>query len=120
MELTTAGRQRDRPDRRRRRRRVRHIVKLSAMGPATRLNPLAWHMEIEAHLSRLPVASTALRPSAFADILISGREVKSSAGSWTGAAADGRVNFIDTRDIAEAARVACSRTFGPNRNAPTI
>ena len=27
---------------------VRHIVKLSALGPATRLNPFAWHMQIEA------------------------------------------------------------------------
>jgi NAD(P)H dehydrogenase (quinone) len=86
--------------------RVSHIVKLSAMGPATRLNPLAWHMEIEAHLSRQPVASTALRPSAFADILIRRAGGQVSAGSWTGAAGEGHVNFIDTRDIAKAARVA--------------
>jgi NAD(P)H dehydrogenase (quinone) len=85
---------------------VSHIVKLSAMGPASRLNPLAWHMEIEAHLSRQPVASTALRPSAFADILIRRAGGQVSAGSWTGAAGEGRVNFIDTRDIAKAARVA--------------
>jgi NAD(P)H dehydrogenase (quinone) len=38
---------------------VRHIVKLSALGPASRLNPFAWHMQIEAHLARQPVASTA-------------------------------------------------------------
>ncbi len=48
---------------------VRHIVKLSALGPASRLNPLAWHMQIEAHLAQQAVASTVLRPSAFVDIL---------------------------------------------------
>ena len=92
---------------------VRHIVKLSAMGPATRLNPLAWHMEIEAHLARQPVASTALRPSAFADILIRRAGGQVSAGSWTGAAGEGRVNFIDTRDIAKAARVALLEDVRP-------
>jgi NAD(P)H dehydrogenase (quinone) len=90
---------------------VRHIVKLSAMGPATRLNPVAWHMQIEAHLAALPVASTVLRPSAFADILRrAGSQI--AAGCWAGAAAEGRVNFIDTRDIADVARVALMEEFG--------
>ena len=92
---------------------VSHIVKLSAMGPATRLNPLAWHMQIEAHLSRQPVASTVLRPSAFADILVRRAGGQVSAGSWTGAAGEGRANFIDTRDIARAARVALLEDFRP-------
>jgi NAD(P)H dehydrogenase (quinone) len=85
---------------------VSHIVKLSAMGPATRLNPMAWHMEIEAHLARQPVASTVLRPSAFADILSRRAGSQVASGSWTGAAGDGRVNFIDTSDIAKVARIA--------------
>jgi NAD(P)H dehydrogenase (quinone) len=89
---------------------VRHIVKLSAMGPATRLNPFAWHMEVEAHLAQQPVASTVLRPSAFADIFRrAGGQI--AAGSWAGAAGNGRVNFIDTRDVAEAARVALMEDF---------
>ena len=84
---------------------VRHIVKLSAMGPATHLNPFAWHMKIEAHLARQPVASTALRPTTFADVLKrAGAPV--AAGNWAGAAGHGAVNFIDTRDVAEAARIA--------------
>jgi uncharacterized protein YbjT (DUF2867 family) len=91
---------------------VRHIVKLSALGPASRLNPFAWHMQIEAHLARQPVASTVLRPSAFADIL------KRSAGqiatgAWAGAAGEGRMNFIDTRDVADVARVALLEKFSP-------
>src|ERR1700722_8365615 len=85
---------------------VSHVVKLSAMGPATRLNPLAWHMQIEAHLSRQPVASTALRPSAFADILIrrAGRQV--STGSWTGAAGEGRATFSTPANTAKAGGAA--------------
>ena len=62
---------------------VRHIVKLSAMGPASRLNPFAWHMQIEAHLAQQPVASTVLRPSAFTDILKrAGGQI--AAGFWAG------------------------------------
>jgi uncharacterized protein YbjT (DUF2867 family) len=84
---------------------VRHIVKLSVMGPATQLNPFAWHMRIEAHLARQPVASTALRPTTFADVLKrAGAPV--AAGNWAGAAGNRAVNFIDTRDVAEAARIA--------------
>lgn len=91
---------------------VRQIVKLSALGPASRLNPFAWHTQIEAHLAQQPVASTVLRPSAFVDILKrAGGQV--AADSWAGAAGKGRVNFIDTRDIADAARVALLEEFNP-------
>jgi len=84
---------------------VGHIVKLSVMGPSTPLNPFAWHMRIEAHLAAQPVASTLLRPTTFTDVLKrAGAQV--AIGSWAGAAGNGSVNFIDTRDIAEVARVA--------------
>ena len=84
---------------------VRHIVKLSVMGPATQLNPFAWHMLIEAHLAAQPVASTVLRPTTFVDVLKrAGPQV--ARGIWAGTAGQGSVNFIDTRDVAEAARVA--------------
>ncbi|RKU00166.1 NAD(P)-dependent oxidoreductase [Burkholderia sp. Nafp2/4-1b] len=82
---------------------VRHIVKLSSFGPPTRLNPMAWHMQIEAHLARQAVASTTLRPSTFMDVLKRSAAAIAS-DSWAGAAGNGRVNFIDTRDVA---RVAC-------------
>lgn len=84
---------------------VRHIVKLSAMGPPTQLNPFAWHMQIEAYLARSSIAATVLRPSAFVDMLKrSGAQV--AAGVWAGAAGRGRVNFVDTRDVAKVARIA--------------
>ncbi|GKQ52049.1 NmrA family NAD(P)-binding protein [Bradyrhizobium sp. Ce-3] len=91
---------------------VRHIVKLSALGPASRLNPFAWHMQIEAHLAQQPVASTVLRPSAYVDILKRSAD-QIAAGSWAGAAGEGSVNFIDTRDVASVARVALLEEFSP-------
>lgn len=92
---------------------VRHIVKLSSFGPPTRLNPIAWHMEIEAHLAKQWVASTVLRPSAFADILKRSASYI-AADTWAGAAGNGRVNFIDTRDVASAARVALLESVEPD------
>ena len=84
---------------------VRHIVKLSTFGAPSRLHPMDWHMQIEAHLATQDVGYTVLRPSAFVDIL-----ARAGAGvardAWGGAAGDGRGNFIDTRDVAEAAHVA--------------
>ncbi|SDW06690.1 Uncharacterized conserved protein YbjT, contains NAD(P)-binding and DUF2867 domains [Pseudomonas syringae] len=84
---------------------VRHIVKLSVMGPATPINPFAWHSLIEAHLGQQPIASTVLRPTTFMDVLKrAGKSV--AAGTWAGAAGNGCVNLIDTRDVADVARVA--------------
>ncbi|MDE1993285.1 MAG: SDR family oxidoreductase [Rhizobiaceae bacterium] len=91
---------------------VRHIVKISAMGPASRLNPFAWHMEIEAHLARQPIASTVLRPSAFADVL-KRAAADIVADTWAGAAGNGRVNFIDTLDVAKVAHVALHEDVQP-------
>ncbi len=92
---------------------VRHIVKLSVMGPASKLHPFDWHMEIEAHLARQDIGYTILRPSSFVDILArAGAPV--AEGSWGGAAGNGRVNLIDTRDVADAARVALLDTAFAN------
>jgi uncharacterized protein YbjT (DUF2867 family) len=84
---------------------VSHIVKLSAMGPPTRLHPFDWHMKIEAHLAACGIGYTVLRPSCFVDVLARAKAPVAS-GSWGGTAEDGRVNLIDTRDVAEVARVA--------------
>jgi len=95
---------------------VRHVVKLSAFGPATRLLPLAWHMQIEAHLALQPIASTVLRPTTFSHVLKRlGPQI--AAGSWAGAAGDGRVNFIDIRDVAEVARIALLEKIEPTSRA---
>lgn len=81
------------------------IVKLSTMGPPSRLHPMDWHMQIEAHLATVDIGYTVLRPSTFVDILTrAGTQVADDA--WGGAAGTGVVNLIDTRDVADAARVA--------------
>ena len=91
---------------------IRHVVKLSVLGPATRLAPYSWHMAIEAHLARQPIASTVLRPSVFADILKRFAD-QISAGHWMGAAGNGRVNFVDTRDVANVARITLLEEVEP-------
>jgi uncharacterized protein YbjT (DUF2867 family) len=84
---------------------VGQIVKLSTMGPPSRLHPMDWHMQIEAHLATVDIGYTVLRPSTFVDILArAGAQVADD--TWGGAAGDGVVNLIDTRDVADAARVA--------------
>ena len=84
---------------------VRHIVKLSTLGAPSRLHPMDWHMLIEAHLATKDVGYTVLRPSAFVEILARAGTAVAHDG-WGGAAGDGRVNFIDTRDVADAAHAA--------------
>ena len=84
---------------------VRHIVKLSVLGPPSPRHPSDWHMRIEAHLATKDIGYTVLRPSAFSDIL---RRAGSAVAhdAWGGAAGDGVANFIDTRDVADVARAA--------------
>jgi NAD(P)H dehydrogenase (quinone) len=82
---------------------VRHVVKLSVLGPPSQLHPLDWHMRIEAHLATRDVGYTVLRPSTFADVLARAAEPVAE-GTWGGAAGEGRVNFIDAHDVADAAR----------------
>lgn len=84
---------------------IGHIVKLSAMGPPTKAHPFDWHMAIEAHLATKDVGYTVLRPGPYADII---GKVGSAvaAGDWGGSAGKGLVNFIDTSDIADVARLA--------------
>ncbi len=84
---------------------VKHIVKVSVMGPPVKLHPFDWHMKIEAHLATYDVGYTVLRPSTFVDGL--DRAVGAIAdGSWGGSAGEGRANLVDTRDIADVGRIA--------------
>ncbi|WP_314946961.1 NAD(P)H-binding protein [Bradyrhizobium cosmicum] len=81
---------------------VSHIVKLSALGPPSRLHPFDWHMRIEAHLATCDVGFTVLRPSGFVEILARAGDPVAN-DTWGGAAGDGLVNLIDTRDVADSA-----------------
>lgn len=84
---------------------VRHVVKLSALGTPLQSHPFDWHARIEAHLVTRDLGYTLLRPTTFTDVLArAGRAV--AEGHWGGAAATGRVNLIDARDVADCARIA--------------
>ncbi len=84
---------------------VKHIVKVSVMGPPVKLHPFDWHMSIEAHLATCDVGYTVLRPSTFVDGL--DRAAGAIAeGTWGGSAGEGRANLVDTRDIADVGRLA--------------
>ena len=91
---------------------ISHIVKLSAMGPPTRLHPFDWHAEIESHLAKCDVGYTVLRPSCFMSVLERAQHPVAE-DSWGGAAGEGLVNLIDTRDVADVARVALLDEHSP-------
>jgi uncharacterized protein YbjT (DUF2867 family) len=82
---------------------VSHIVKLSALGTPLQLHPFDWHARIEDHLATRDVGYTLLRPTTFMNVLArAGRPVAN--GTWGGAAGEGKVNLIDVRDVADAAK----------------
>jgi NAD(P)H dehydrogenase (quinone) len=94
---------------------VPHLVKLSSMGGPSRLHPLDWHALIEAHLAQQLLGFTVLRATTFIDVLaLAGPAVQ--AGTWGGAAGDGRVNLIDTADVAAVAAHELSRQLGRQVN----
>lgn len=84
---------------------VKHIVKLSAFGTPLQLHPFDWHTRIEAHLATRAIGYTLLRPSTFNEFLLRAAP-EIAQGNWGGAAGNGVVNLVDTRDVADSARVA--------------
>jgi uncharacterized protein YbjT (DUF2867 family) len=85
---------------------VAHVVKLSALGASdhSRSWLLREHWEVERALERSAMAWTILRPHAFMQNWLDdlATTVRAS-GVIESPVADGRVPFIDTRDIAEVA-----------------
>ncbi len=85
---------------------VKHIVKLSAMGadaePGIQLG--RWHREIEDHIKQSGIPYTFLRPSSFMQNLedYNAQSVKQE-GKLYMPIGDGKVPYIDARDIATVA-----------------
>ncbi|MBB6611243.1 SDR family oxidoreductase [Pontibacter sp. Tf4] len=85
---------------------VKHIVKLSAMGanaePGIQLG--RWHREIEDYIKDSGIAYTFLRPSSFMQNIenYNAHSIKQE-GKLYMPAGDGKVPYIDARDIAMAA-----------------
>jgi len=89
---------------------VRRIVKISALG-ASADSPIVfgrWHAETEAYLKASGLEWTILQPSGFMQNLLQDAPGIAATGTLYAPAGDGRVGWIDVRDIAAVAAVALS------------
>lgn len=86
---------------------VRHVVKLSALGASDHsLSVIGlWHYNVERMVRESGLAWSLLRPHHFMDNLLDQRENIVREGVVCSAAGEGRIPFIDTRDIAAVAAV---------------
>jgi NAD(P)H dehydrogenase (quinone) len=101
---------------------VPYVVGLSVGGAggsaAGSSNVLAWHTEIDAHLTAQSVTSTLLRPATFTDTLIRVASKFVPKDAWGGTAEDGLISAVDTRDVAACA--AAILLEGPEHHAQKI
>lgn len=87
---------------------IEHVVKLSARGaqPGSKSAIGRWHHEVETYLKDSGLAWTMLRPHVFMQNLLDQAPRIREDGELRAASGDGRIPFIDTRDIADAAVAA--------------
>ena len=86
--------------------RVAHVVKQSvpwADDPDTGLVFCRWHGQIEQHLEGSGLSYTLLRPSNFMQNFLMSAQPVAEQGVLYGMLGEGRVGFIDTRDVAAVA-----------------
>lgn len=90
---------------------VAHVVKLSAFGASPHSNSLIgrWHHQIEKELQESGLAWTMLRPHHFMQNLLAQAENIINDGVVYSATGDGKIPFIDTRDIAAVAVVTLTQ-----------
>lgn len=84
---------------------VDHVVKLSALGATDHSLSLIglWHYNVERELKESGLEWTILRPHHFMQNLLDPTVFDRDAGRVYSASGDGRIPFIDTRDIAAVA-----------------
>jgi uncharacterized protein YbjT (DUF2867 family) len=84
---------------------VEHVVKQSVpwAGPDAPLVFSRWHGQVEQHLAQSGLAYTLLRPSSFMQNFLMSAQQVADQGILYGMTGEGRVAFIDTRDIAAVA-----------------
>ncbi|GEM45682.1 NmrA family NAD(P)-binding protein [Deinococcus cellulosilyticus] len=83
-------------------RKIEHMVYLSLLGAPQ--NPAAPHHQIEKHLQNLPLTASFLRASFFMQNLMTTHREEVIDGHLKMPAGHGRTSFVDTRDIARAAK----------------
>jgi len=84
---------------------VEHVLKQSVpwAGPDAPLVFSRWHGQVEQHLAQSGLAYTLLRPSSFMQNFLMSAQQVADQGVLYGMFGEGRVAFIDARDIAAAA-----------------
>ena len=82
-----------------------HVVKLSALGadPASPLQLGRWHAESESELKQSGLGWTILQPHYFCQNLLGQQPSIHAEGAIYGSAGEGKVPFVDVRDIAMVA-----------------
>jgi uncharacterized protein YbjT (DUF2867 family) len=90
---------------------VEHIVKLSAFGATDHSNaPIClWHYEIEQEMKASGMEWTILRPHHFMQNLLTQTEYIINDGVVYSASGDGKIPYIDARDIAAVAAVTLTK-----------
>ncbi len=90
---------------------VAYVVKLSAFGASSHSNSLIgrWHHQIEKELQESGLAWTMLRPHHFMQNFLAQAENIINDGVVYSATGDGKIPFIDTRDIAAVAVVTLTQ-----------
>jgi len=90
---------------------VTHIVKLSAFGATDHSNaPIClWHYQIEQEMQESGMDWTILRPHHFMQNLLTQTEYIINDGVVYSASGDGKIPYIDARDIAEVAVVTLTK-----------
>ncbi len=84
---------------------VGHVVKQSVPGaaPDAGLVFCRWHAQIEQYLAQSGLAHTLLRPSYFMQNFLMSAQPVAEQGVLYGMTGEGRISYIDTRDIAAVA-----------------
>jgi len=84
---------------------VSHVVKQSVPGadPDSELAFARWHAQIEQYLAQSGLAHTLLRPNYFMQNFLMSAQPVADQGTLYGMTGEGRVSYIDTRDIAAVA-----------------
>lgn len=85
---------------------IGHVVKLSALGATDHSRSVIglWHYNVERIVEESELLWTFLRPHHYMQNLLDPRVFDRQAGRVYSASGDGRIPFIDTRDIAAVAR----------------
>src|SRR5690606_26904549 len=91
---------------------VEHIVKLSALGATDRSKSVIglWHYNIERELRESGITWTMLRPHHFMQNLLDQRRAIAEEGVVRSPSQEGRIPFIDARDIAAVAAEVLTRS----------